>query len=246
MQIPLVVPVYKAKLASDEVTRLNINRLMNPHVVFVLPNRIKEIFKQNHEIKDQIIAFPDYWFTSRESYSKLLLSQSFWCKLAQFEKVLICQTDAILLRSINNLLDLDYSFLGAPWYKPKKCVVFRKNLFVDYKKLFFMRNILVSVGNGGLSLRTPTHALEVIKRYQSDPKMEDLFNGSVNEDIVFAFLFKKFGYKVPDPMIALSFFMEEHSKDLKSLPDINGFHALARYNPNLEKVIFARYSNLLN
>lgn len=246
MDIPLVVPVYKPVLESNEVVRLGINRLMNPLVIFVLPKSIQEVFVKHYKVKDRVIAFPDEWFNSRKSYSKFLLTPLLWSQLRKYEKVLICQTDALLIRPPQELQQLTYSFVGAPWIKRKNCFIFRNQLFVDYKKLYFLRKTKVAVGNGGLSLRNPSHTLEVLKRAKEIRQLVESFDGRVNEDIVFSFLFTKFNYIMPDEKTALTFFMEEHASELVNIPDVYGFHALERFNPNLERQIFNSFLPFLD
>lgn len=246
MEIPIVVPFYKPSLSRNEMLRMNINRFMNPLVIFVLPQGLRNTFVKNHGIKDEILSFPDRWFRSRESYSEFLLTPLLWGELCHYDKVLICQTDAVLIKPTYALKSLSYSLLGAPWIKTKNCAVLWNQLFVDYKKLFFLKKTKISVGNGGLSLRNPNHCLEVLQRAKEDLEILGSFEGKINEDIVFSFLFTKFKYSMPNAETALGFFMEEHAKDLVDVPDVYGFHALQRFNPELENKIFSKFSKLLN
>jgi hypothetical protein len=86
-------------------------------------------------------------------YNNLLKSPSFWERV-KGEKVLIFQSDSILLRNgIEEFLKYDY--IGAPWLKPKE------NSYV---------------GNGGLSLRTKDVMLKIAKEHTDDnDPQEDIF-----------------------------------------------------------------------
>jgi hypothetical protein len=78
------------------------------------------------------------WVTSTVEVNLRKKSPDFWRRI-KGEKVLIFQSDAILLREgIDEFLEYDY--IGAPWLKPKE------NSYV---------------GNGGLSLRTRDVILEI-------------------------------------------------------------------------------------
>jgi hypothetical protein len=86
-------------------------------------------------------------------YSELMKTSQFW-KQINGEKVLIFQSDSILLRSgIDEFLEYDY--IGAPWRKPKE------------NKM---------VGNGGLSLRTVSKMIEICDNYKDEELMwEDIY-----------------------------------------------------------------------
>ena len=86
-------------------------------------------------------------------YSELMKTSTFW-KQINAEKVLIFQSDSILLRSgIDEFLEYDY--IGAPWRKPKE------------NKM---------VGNGGLSLRTVAKMVEICDKYKDEELMwEDIY-----------------------------------------------------------------------
>jgi len=243
---PLLVPTHKPTLEEVEKKRIAINRAMNPHIIFIVPEGSRDSFVKTHRVKDKVVTFPDYWFRSRIAYNKLLLSPFFWNVFTEYEKVLICQTDAILLRPTQDLVPLDFVFVGAPWKKRKRCTVLNGRLYVDYRKLFIKGWVGVSVGNGGLSLRKPRAAIEIIDRAHTDRLIPLGLSGEVNEDIVFSFLFKKFNYSIPTFDEATKFFLEEHAAELDSAPNIYGFHALNRYNPALECKIFNSFSSLFD
>lgn len=246
MEIPLVIPTHRPVLQEDELIRLSINRKMNPLVIFVLPQSVAESFVRKNKIKDQVIALPDYHFYSRMSYNKLLLSISFWQNFSSFDQILICQTDAVLINSIVDLVDLKYPFVGAPWLHKKHCVEFRSNLYVDYRKFFFVKGLKIPMGNGGLSLRRPIEAINVLSKVLVEPRKYNFLDGTINEDLVFSYLFAKFKFQLPDSKTALSYFVEEHATYMDSIPEVKGFHALKRFNPSLEREILVRFSNFLN
>ena len=83
---------------------------------------------------------------TQSDYSKFLTTLDFW-NLLKGEKILIYQEDSIIFK--NNIHEfLEYDFIGAPF--PKK-----------------NNDTPNSVGNGGLSLRTRSKMIEVIKRFSA-------------------------------------------------------------------------------
>lgn len=120
---------------------------------------------------------------SKIEYNNLLKSPEFWKKV-KGEKVLIFQSDAILLRKgIEEFLDYDY--IGAPWLKPKE------NSYV---------------GNGGLSLRTKDVMLKIAEEHTDDnDPQEDIFfikylNGYNVADIKTAMKFSVEDVYFPNPL----------------------------------------------
>lgn len=86
-------------------------------------------------------------------HTQFLKTIEFWERV-RGDKVLIFQTDSILLRNgVEEFLDYDY--IGGPWAKPKDGVY---------------------VGNGGLSLRTRKKMIETLEKYPNDTEnFEDIF-----------------------------------------------------------------------
>jgi len=116
-------------------------------------------------------------------YNNLLKSPDFW-KRVKGDKVLIFQSDAILLREgIEEFLEYDY--IGAPWLKPKE------NNYV---------------GNGGLSLRTKDVMLKIAEEHTDDnDPQEDIFyikylNGYNVADVKTAMKFSVEDVYFPNPL----------------------------------------------
>ena len=116
------------------------------YAIIVQDNRIngKELIAFTEK---QLTFLPEGWDSfvdnttpihSLHDYNKLMTSKEFWLKLEEFDRVLICQTDAQILRTgIESFLVWDY--VGSPWK------------FQEHG------------GNGGFSLRNPKAMLECIK-----------------------------------------------------------------------------------
>ena len=234
--IPLVVPTHHPQIDEKELSRISISRASNPHVIFVIPQRNFNAFKKNYKW-GEVISFDDKWFKSRESYNSLLLNHKFWDTLKYYSDVVICQTDAILLKNVDTLPRLGFAFIGSPWRDKKKCRMMRGKIYDSYKKQFFIPFRSLSVGNGGLSFRNSDASRQIVDFISKRKYSSRLSSGITNEDIVFSYFFKKFRFPIPNYDEANEIFMEQTAKNLQSIPNVYGFHALSRYNPFLESKI---------
>lgn len=149
-------------------------------------------------------------FVIREihDYNRLLGSVYFW-ELIPFDKVLIFQADSGLLRNgIEEFLEYDY--VGAPFQ------------FQDHG------------GNGGLSLRTKSVMLEVIKQFPYDVSVHG------NEDVYFSNHVEKVGGKLAPREVCEKFSVESIFK-LGTL----GHHAIDKYHSkeNVNKIL-NQYENI--
>jgi len=128
----------------------------------------------------------------KHSYSSLLATEGFWNQIPH-EKILIFQHDSMLLkRGIDKFLEWDW--IGAP-----SGVVF----------------------NGGLSLRTKSKMIEVIKKHRHNGEPEDIY---------FHQGMQKIKAKIPPYEIAAKFSCERPFR-LGTL----GYHDIVRYH-SLEQI----------
>lgn len=98
-----------------------------------------------------LMVIKDVVVNTLSDYNRLLTSKAFWDRIP-FDKILIFQSDSMLLRAgIEEFLEWDY--VGAPWK------------FQEHG------------GNGGLSLRSKESMLKVIKNkpYDSSYGYEDVY-----------------------------------------------------------------------
>ena len=95
----------------------------------------------------------DYDYMGLHDYDSVFRTTEFW-KTITSDNILIFQADTILLRTgIDEFLD--YSYVGAPWLKPKEGKY---------------------VGNGGLSIRNKNRMIDIIKKYPNDDYFkEDIY-----------------------------------------------------------------------
>lgn len=149
----------------------NLVEIIRNHHMRFLPEGTQLILfhsDENYEILKQ--AFPEAGFSninalrSLADYNEVFTRPKFWEQLAGFGKVLIFQTDSMLLRTgIEEFLEQDIDYVGAPW-----------NWDPEYIG-----------GNGGLSLRNPRVMHELCSRFK--------WNGTLNEDHWFCLMMKQYG-----------------------------------------------------
>ena len=141
---------------------------------------------------------------SRQNYSKMLLSTSFWnqCK---GNNILIFQMDTCLNRNLfrktPQILDnfLKWDYIGAPWSNKRT----PRSLLNSKKRVY--------IGNGGLSLRrksTMIHVCDILQKRYS----RKLLSKNYNEDLVISSILQTFPFintaKIPDQNIAKQFSVE--------------------------------------
>ncbi len=121
-------------------------------------------------------AVEDHWMSSVMSYNAMMLSPWFYEMFADYEYLLICQTDAYVFS--DQLLDWcqrGYDYVGAPWlandtfYERTLGTLIRPLM----KRLLPMRNyhihsdhIYHEVGNGGFCLRRISKMIQVLRDNQ--------------------------------------------------------------------------------
>ena len=153
--VAIVVPMYKEILSSDEQISLrHLEHYLGGYDKYIIaPKKLNTI--RNHSTFS-IYPMDEKYFISKESYSRLLVSKSFYEAFSEYEYILIYQPDCLVFS--DQLLEWckkGNDYIGAPWYKTE--TMKRANWAPDED----------SVGNGGLSLRKVESHLRVLRVYQS-------------------------------------------------------------------------------
>lgn len=149
--VAIVVPIYNPEVSQQEQIALQhlLVNLPNHHKIAIAPHGLN-LSKQFSDFELKI--FPSDYFTSTSSYSKLLLSRSFYEAFQDYEYILIYQLDALVFsNTLTDWCSCDLDYIGAPWFKPNKG-----------PSEGFSR-----VGNGGLSLRKVASFLRVLDPLRS-------------------------------------------------------------------------------
>lgn len=151
--VAVVVPIYRNELLPEERLSLcHLETFLGRYDrLFVAPSRLRP----SHP-GFEVVSFPDEYFESVESYSRLLLSASFYRTFEQYRYVLIYQLDCLVFSdALADWCAAGYDYVGAPWLTDP-----------SVPGRGFSR-----VGNGGFSLRRVAACLRVLEseRYLTKP-----------------------------------------------------------------------------
>jgi hypothetical protein len=214
-KVIIIIPIYKTDLSDTE--KISLQQLSNVlghyTIAFVAPNSLK--FDYTNICYDtslwMVERFPDDYFESTESYSKMMLSEEFYYRFSAYEYMFIYQLDGFVFSDkLLYFCSLGYDYIGAP----------------VSRKVEEWKRIGASIGNGGVSLRKIDSVLAVLKikktlhftpKIKEDiEKYEDLFFGfcGVNDNIKFS---------VPTVDLAMSFSIENeirgfYKNGMKTIP----------------------------
>lgn len=237
MKVQILVPTHQAGLSTLEVARVNQTASsLNPGQTlgFVLPRSIDTAFYSDLWPSAEIHTFKDKHFASGRAYNKLMLRNSFYQRFSHYESIVVCQTDAFLVRPLS-FAQLKFDYVGAPWRPPISVGWNPVTRRVTAGRFALRRRSLV-VGNGGLSIRN-------IKAFLALTRALPKINLTPHEDLSVAYFGPGFKMRLPSADEAAGIFMESHARPWKfgdPIPRVHGFHALERFNPLLETQILSR------
>lgn len=162
--VSVIIPIYKKDLSWTEVISLQQAISIFDHypLIFICPESLeaqeyKQYYKRHKNVRFE--RFPNQYFKDIAGYTKLLLSKFFYQRFIQFQYLMIYQLDGFVFKDeLKEWCYKEYDYIGAPW-------------FTD----FFPHNDgrgLVSVGNGGVSLRNVESCIKLLesKRIYSSAK----------------------------------------------------------------------------
>lgn len=195
MEVCVVVPVYHSIPENNELLAINsvMNHLGELDIFFIAPNGIDTSwYRRNYP--DVVIRAYKRWNNSIQSYSKLLLSKRFYQEYSGYKYMLICQTDALVLGSKEDLFgfcNLDYDYYGAPWepfleHGGREIPKYRLKKWQKISLLHKLAKVRrCEVGNGGFSLRKIDAMLHVLDAH----KVSRMF-WNYNEDLFLSYYCK--------------------------------------------------------
>lgn len=230
----IAIPIHQPNLSGVERRRVSwtLRHADEGRCFFVGPEGLDQTRLRSRWPNVRFLAFDAGAFSSIATYNSWVLQPDLYRRLTDFEFVLICQTDAVLVRQLPRSDAWKFDYLGAPWVPPYRLGwnPWRKRLTGSGPALG--RRELV-VGNGGLSLRRTeafSRGIAGLPKFQTFP----------NEDVLISYFHRRLGIRLADEETARRYFMELGAKDWKAgdaIPDVYGFHALNKHNPALEAEI---------
>jgi len=152
--VAVVTPVVRFPLTSDEeISMSHLRKFLGAFDRYIIgpPHLPKEF--SDFTLK----PFPAKFFTDRYGYNHLMLTETFYRAFSEYEYVLIYQLDCLVFAgNLEEWCRKNWDYVGAPWLKNSQqpSEGFR------------------AVGNGGLSLRRVSSALNILtsKNLVDDPQ----------------------------------------------------------------------------
>ncbi len=149
-KVAIVVPMYKNTLNDDEVISMRhlFTHLGEYDRFFMSPSGL-ELPKDGWFEGFGVKYFKKRFFRGVINYSELMLREEFYQAFAEYEYILIYQTDVIVFSDqLREWCDKSYDYVGAPWY--------RATLGQGYE-------FPDACGNGGFSLRNVEKSIQAIQ-----------------------------------------------------------------------------------
>lgn len=235
----VVIPTHKNKFSPVEKYCINktIGTLRGWDIFFIIPESLDSSPSQ-YFFEVESVRFPDEHFETVDEYNKFRLSPKFYEKFVLYERLLICEPDAIVISDqIENWVERSIDYVGAPWFN---LLTMRPN-FKSRPDLNGIQYKL-DVGNGGLCMVNPRAILHIFRKHVgllSD--FSSRSGGQLNSDALLAFIgVIDAGFKVASRDVAIEFSLELDAgrilSDSGKIP--MGFHAMYKYDPVLWKYIF--------
>lgn len=227
----VLIPIYKPVPTEDESFSISysLHNLLGFDVRLLAPESLDISHYEKTWGLSNVSRFPDNYFKSVNDYSRLLLSTSFYATFDQYEFMLICQPDAIVLKpELQKWIDRGYDYIGAPW---KNGLQIKLNLGEKFNKINPIQ-CSTFVGNGGLSLRNIKRCIDLIYQFPTVAQ-QWIYTGSA-EDLYFSLLgTMSLDFKLPNIVTAANFAHETDSEFMYKLINNNlpfGVHAWEKYS----------------
>lgn len=227
----VIIPVYKPLLDADELFSVShsLLQLQGYDIHWVAPQSLDMGFYFDTFKVEKIQRFDNAFFHNIEGYNRLLVSVAFYERFCDYEFMLICQPDAIVLKPELHLwLEKPYDYIGAPW--PQGFSLKIQTASIPMANAI---NCTAFVGNGGFSLRRNAACIELLNEF---PDVRDQWSLAGHaEDLFFSFLGNlSQQFRIPNLMTAAHFSHDIDPSYLQKLisgQDPFGVHAWRKYEP---------------
>lgn len=149
MNPAVAVPVYRFPLQKREIKSLDylFKNLGGFDIIFVSPDI--EIPTEWRKKITRAEVFDKKFFSSVDSYSRLLMSEVFYKRFTKYSHILIYQLDCLVFRNdLQQWCEAGWDYIGSPWLQN----------FTDSDDA----PSLWATGNGGLSLRCVAECISLL------------------------------------------------------------------------------------
>jgi len=241
----VAIPVYTEQPSASECASLRqcLNILGKHPIVFFGPESLSmtayDAIAREYGVAYAVERFPDVYFTSPVTYSKLLLNVDFYNRFTHTEYMLVYQLDCWVFRDeLAQWCAKGYDYIGAPWFE-------------GFSEADETSAFIEPSGNGGFSLRNiPAvsrclHELQLKMATNAQEQLDELtLRSNENEDRVLVRLFPEVcpNFTIAPVAEAMRFSFEVLPERLYALTYELPFgcHALARYGADFWKQHIAR------
>lgn len=239
-KLVILIPVYKATLDHWEQFSIDhlIGKTAGRKLVFIAPEGLDRTYYNQRYNDIEFIVFEDRFFGSIIGYNHLLLDTEFYQTFAEYDYMLIHQTDALLFHdNLDYWMERRFDYIGAPW--PNGVEV---SLVIGRFCAGNGLNLKAYVGNGGFSLRSTKGAIAVLNEFE---EIRDYWlKGGSSEDLFFAFMgMVSDRFAIPNQMVASRFSLELNAEGyFKINNDVipTGCHAWWKHDLEFWKKIITR------
>ena len=169
--IMIVTPIWRPRLSEIEAGFLRVTDRTNPATprAFLAPRGMDVSWYAQRFPAWDVRPIDHRHLSSVEAYSAWMASPRPYQLFADANAIVVCQTDAVLIRPMTEFVVGPYDFLGAPWWPPVRVLRIGKRISVHsqtgggplHTSVFGRR---LSVGNGGLSIRRTSAFAEIAER----------------------------------------------------------------------------------
>lgn len=243
----VTIPLYKTALSNYEMLSLkrSLNILGSHPFAIICPEGLDLSPLQSllDTVKHEIKTFDPNYFKGLEGYNRLMLSEELYSSFANYEYILICQTDVYVFEDkLEYWCNKGYDYIGAPWIASKQN--FFKKLELTIKNLVKKKkkntDHFFKVGNGGFSLRKTETMMRIVTAQKDKIEYALQHRDERNyhiEDVYFSMAAPQYtDMKIPGYMEAVDFAMDRKPEIAYKLNDKKlpfGCHRF--FNKNVDK-----------
>jgi hypothetical protein len=246
LKLVLVTPTHKSTLSLLEINRLRITLTHNPLTqhYFLVPESLQLSNLKNNFPSSKFIKYADNFFESKMAFNSFMLTPYFYESLMNYDYILMCELDSLIVKNIEPILVNNFTYLGAAWNPSIYLTehlgkLYRRKIRIPFGKIHQLQS-----GNGGLSLRNTNKIYEILTLALKSKFFAREINEfrNINWDVLTVFMLKKFGIPPLLKSTADKFFIETTKTGLYNYDEVYGFHALRRYDPLLEDKIMKNFN----
>jgi hypothetical protein len=217
-KVKIVVPVYTETLSgrAEKSLQQTVNVLGHHPITLLAPEGLNVATLQKEFGIEEVTRVSDKWLGRNGiiGYNRMMLSREFYELFADYEYILICQTDVWIFRDeLTKWCDAGYDYVAAPW--PKRNIYdkpiirhwlkLRRMLFKSDRRILRQQGFN-KVGNGGLSLRRVDAFIEACNSYADVIEIFKHKKGTLyNEDWFWSIIPRNLNYPALEVALGFSF-----------------------------------------